>query len=264
MSQQQGRESGGWSFAAASGTLPFETAPLKLPPRWSAPAADAPLTGIWERLDPEKIRCLGSSCGDALHCFRLSKRQARTLGPGTCRACQQPLVSMSRVALQDLSDVNYTFSALQLEYIRHYFWHTPLSELAIEKVRKRAMVDLKSMLVKRVTQRIGAAQPYHDGWQTPTARSKATAFDYAMHAVAACCRACAEYWHGIPRGRPLTDDEVLYLAELMRLYLVARLPGLGPAGPDGPLAAEVSNVHDIRDRIKPVVQAPSVTRPHAS
>lgn len=74
-------------------------------------------------------------------------------------------------------------------------------------------------------QRTGS-EPYRDGRQTPIARDRTDAYDYALHAVAACCRRCVHYWHGIQTGRPLNDDEVAYLSELVRRYLRARLPDL--------------------------------------
>jgi hypothetical protein len=197
-----------------------------LPPKWSAPAADAPLSGVWEKLNPEAIRCTDSACPDSLHCFRLTKKLARTIGPGTCRTCKQALVSMGRVARRDLEDVDHTFSALQLEYVRHYFWHAPFGEKAMKYALRAGRIELEARVVKRLRQRIGSAEPYHDGWQTPTAVSKADALDYAMHATAACCRVCAEYWHGIPRRRELTEHEIIYLAELVRRYLRVRLPEL--------------------------------------
>lgn len=79
---------------------------------------------------------------------------------------------------------------------------------------------------RRLRSRIGKAEPFRDGTQTPIATEKADALDYSMHAVAACCRKCVEYWHGIPVGQPLTEEEIAYLAELMRRYLQARLPDL--------------------------------------
>jgi hypothetical protein len=53
-----------------------------------------------------------------------------------------------------------------------------------------------------------------------------------MHAVAACCRKCMEYWHGIPRERALTAEEVTYFASLVWLYVCHKL--------DWPDAGEMS------------------------
>lgn len=265
MTQDQAGPTGSWVHPEIPGTLPFPTNPLPLPPKWSAPAADAPLSGIWQRLNPEKVKCTGSSCGNELHCFRLTKQMAKSIGPGTCRECKQPLVAMSRVAQQDLSDVDYTFSALQLEYVRHYFWHVPFSQKAMSQALRAAQAGLAGEITKRIRKQIAKAEPYFDGRQTPTAASKADALDYAMHAVAACCRACAGYWHGIPKGRPLTEDEIAYLGELMRRYLLARLPGLEEDPPRVPsIVTAPSNVHDIKDRLPAPHDVSGRSQPHAS
>lgn len=264
MDQDQTQNVSGWAHPTLPGTLPYPVSAPPLPPRWSAPAADAPLSSIWQRLSPERIRCTGSSCSDALHCFRLTKQLAKKLAPGTCRACKKPLVEMTRVAQQDLRDIDYTFSALQLEYVRHYFWHVQFGQKAIDQALRAARRGLTTAIVTKIRQRIASAAPYFDGRQTPTAPSKAGAFDYAMHAVAACCRACVEYWHGIPKGRPLTDEEVAYLTELMRRYLVARLPGLNDDPPSVPSIADPSNVHSFQPRSGRQPEATALPRSHAS
>jgi hypothetical protein len=37
----------------------------------------------------------------------------------------------------------------------------------------------------------------------------------AQHATSTCCRKCLFNWHGIPRYRPLTDDERAYIIRLI-------------------------------------------------
>jgi hypothetical protein len=54
---------------------------------------------------------------------------------------------------------------------------------------------------------------------------------YAQHATATCCRKCMEYWHGIPKDRPLTDGELAYATMLVQAYLDDRLTDL----PDDPV-----------------------------
>jgi hypothetical protein len=39
-----------------------------------------------------------------------------------------------------------------------------------------------------------------------------------------------EYWHGIPKGRALTDAEVEYLSRLAVLFITERLPDLPQGG----------------------------------
>ncbi|RKS78647.1 uncharacterized protein DUF4186 [Actinomadura pelletieri DSM 43383] len=212
-------------------SLPFPTKPLpELPPKWSASAADASPEGVWRDFDKVKIRCTMTSCGHGLHCYRLTKKLARLLGPGACRECHQPLVSLERTGQRDMADIDHTFAALQTEAIRHYFWHVPFGQKALDYAYRAGRRELHARIPRFVRSRIGKAEPFRDGTQTPTSREKANAIDYALHAVAACCRTCAQYWHGIGKGRPLTDAEISYLSELARRYLNARLPDLPEDG----------------------------------
>ena len=64
---------------------------------------------------------------------------------------------------------------------------------------------------------------WRDGVQTPR---DGNAIYYAQHATASCCRKCAEEWHGIDRNRPLENDEIQYMAELIMYYLKDRMPDL--------------------------------------
>ncbi len=201
-----------------------------LPEKWSAPAADAPAQGVWREFDQTKIRCTMTFCNDGLHCYRLTRKLARSIGPGTCRECHTELVSLERTAHRDLTDADHTFAALQTEAIRHYFWHVPFGDKAMAYAQRAGRTVLHERVPGRIRSRIGKAAPFRDGTQTPTSPSKADALDYALHAVACCCRTCAEYWHGIEKGHPLTDAELDYLTSLAVRYLDARLPDLAADG----------------------------------
>jgi hypothetical protein len=208
-------------------SLPLDLEMLPpLAPKWSAPAFDAPISKLWKKLEDVPVRCGSSACDEGLHCFRLSKRVASTLGPGACKACGRSLISMSRVARRNLEDVNHTFAALQQEFIRHYFWHVPFGDKATNYATRLGRNKLETRIPQQLRTRIGRANNPYDGRQTPIDPSRTNAIDIAMHAVAACCRACVKYWHGIPTDRALNDDEIAYLGELIRLFLQARMPNL--------------------------------------
>lgn len=64
--------------------------------------------------------------------------------------------------------------------------------------------------------RVCAAQPLKDGKQTPW---RGHPVFTAQHATATCCRGCIQKWHGIPKGRELTDDEVNRLADLVMAWI---------------------------------------------
>ena len=77
----------------------------------------------------------------------------------------------------------------------------------------------------RIRKYLGGANPPFDGRQTPREGSR-NPICYAQHALAACCRKCMEYWHGIRQGRSLTDTEINYFVELMMAYISERIPDL--------------------------------------
>ena len=58
-----------------------------------------------------------------------------------------------------------------------------------------------------------------------------TIIHYGQHATATCCRKCIEVWHGISRGRTLTEKETDYLVELLMVYIVRKLPELETESP---------------------------------
>lgn len=58
--------------------------------------------------------------------------------------------------------------------------------------------------------RIGDANPLKDGSQTPY---KGHPVFTAQHATGCCCRSCLYKWHGIEKGRELTEEELNELSE---------------------------------------------------
>ena len=64
---------------------------------------------------------------------------------------------------------------------------------------------LRAQAEKIVRERLAPAAPRNDGRQTPM---RGHPVFVAQHATGTCCRGCLAKWHGIPPGRPLSDDEV--------------------------------------------------------
>jgi hypothetical protein len=176
---------------------------------------------------PLGIKCTSSDCDNGLHCFRQTRRLRRDNIRGICRECGANLVDWERVRRHDLSDVDYTFEALKYELIRHHFWHVPIERRAVNHAKRKGKSGIREASVRRI--RVSVASPHHprQGRQTPFSGN---VLYYAQHAVVACCRACIEEWHDIPQDRDLTEEEVLYLAELVTLYVFHRLPDLTENG----------------------------------
>ncbi|MDB5874967.1 MAG: putative protein family YneG [Ramlibacter sp.] len=72
-----------------------------------------------------------------------------------------------------------------------------------------------------VGQRLAPANPSNDGKQTPW---RGHPVFVAQHATACCCRGCLSKWHGIERGRELSDSERAHVLAVLERWLRAQ-PG---------------------------------------
>src|SRR3954454_12347412 len=67
-----------------------------------------------------------------------------------------------------------------------------------------------------VDKRLAPADIPNDGKQTPFRNHPAFV---AQHATATCCRGCLRKWHGIEKGRALTEDERRYVVGVIGRWL---------------------------------------------
>lgn len=88
--------------------------------------------------------------------------------------------------------------------------------------KDRAYIDAKGMDVVLghgrdfIAQRLMPANPKNDGKQTPM---RGHPVFIAQHATATCCRGCLETWHGIERGRALSDAEQAHVLSVIERWL---------------------------------------------
>ena len=71
-----------------------------------------------------------------------------------------------------------------------------------------------------VARRLAPARPSRDGKQTPY---RGHPVFVAQHATGTCCRKCLERWHGIAAGKPLTEQEQLYVVAVLARWLAAEM-----------------------------------------
>ena len=171
------------------------------------------------------MSCTSTDCDNDLHCFRHARRKANPRGP--CRNCGADLVDWPRVTSRDVEDVANTFAALQHERIRHHYWHTEIDQKALNYARRKGRIELAAAIKHRLSKVVAGAEPYRDGTQTPFSDN---IIYYAQHATASCCRKCIEEWHGIERGREMSEEEITYLTTLAMGYIEMRLPDLPSLG----------------------------------
>lgn len=180
-------------------------------------------TGQKGELQPLKIKCTSTDCGNGLHCFKRTQQMIKENRGGVCRACGASLVDWKRLRARDLGDTNYTFEALKFEMIRHHFWHKVIDDKAVLHARRKGRLLLREAAENRLRKYVGPAEPSYDGRQTPMSGN--TIF-YAQHATATCCRKCLQEWYGIPLGVALTEEQIAYFTELVMRYIGERLPDL--------------------------------------
>jgi len=171
---------------------------------------------------PLKIKCTSVDCDNDLHCFKAHRKMAEQ-DRGKCRACSADLVDWSRLHRRNLKDAKYTFEALQHELIRHHNFHKLIDDVATNHARRNGRTALLEAARARLERYVAPANNPRDGRQTPF---EGNAIFYAQHATACCCRACLDYWHDIPKGRAMTEEEIDYCVALITLYLEQRLPNL--------------------------------------
>ena len=69
-----------------------------------------------------------------------------------------------------------------------------------------------------IDKRLAPAHPCNDGRQTPYRGHPAF---IAQHATATRCRSCLAHWHGIARGRALSEQERDYVLAVLERWLRA-------------------------------------------
>ena len=90
-----------------------------------------------------------------------------------------------------------------------------------EYVKSKGEDVVRGHAVDFINERLKPEFPKNDGKQTPM-RQVHPVF-IAQHACACCCRGCLEKWYNIRRGRELTNDEVLYIVDLLMKWIMREL-----------------------------------------
>lgn len=94
--------------------------------------------------------------------------------------------------------------------------------------RKKGMAMVLRHADELIAARLAPAEPAADGRQTPM---RGHPVFVAQHATATCCRGCLAKWHGIEKGRALTEDERRYVVAVIARWL-AEQERDAPAAPE--------------------------------
>jgi hypothetical protein len=122
-------------------------------------------------------------------------------------------------------DPDEVFEALKRSSFRSRF---KLGEVERRYLRGHGLDPILGHAKRFISDRLAAAEPVHDGKQTPMRGHPAF---IAQHATGTCCRSCVAKWHGIAKGRKLTGEEQAYILAVIERWL--RGQGVEVEGADG-------------------------------
>ena len=105
--------------------------------------------------------------------------------------------------------VDEALSRLQKSAFRAKFH---LSDEDINYIDKKGLDTVKSHAEDFIKKRLAPAVIPNDGKQTPY---KGHPIFTAQHATGCCCRGCLYKWHGIDKGRELTEEELNNLGDVI-------------------------------------------------
>ena len=95
-----------------------------------------------------------------------------------------------------------------------------LKEADFAYIKERGMETIRTHARQIVQQRLADAQPKNDGKQTPMRGApKGHPVFIGQHATGTCCRGCLEKWHGIPKGRPLSEEEQKHVVDVLMQWI---------------------------------------------
>ena len=84
----------------------------------------------------------------------------------------------------------------------------------------KGLETIKDHAYQFIISRVAPDYPKNDGKQTPMRWHPVF---IAQHATATCWRGCISKWHGIEKGRPLTEDEIGFMVELVMRWIDQQL-----------------------------------------
>src|SRR4030043_1095161 len=112
-----------------------------------------------------------------------------------------------------MRDMNDLFAALGRSKFRSRF---RLTGKEAEYLRDKGLAPILRHAQDFVTNRLADADPANGGRQTPMRNHPVF---IAQHATGTCCRGCLAKWHHIPKGRPLTQEQIDYIVEVLRHWM---------------------------------------------
>jgi hypothetical protein len=135
------------------------------------------------------------------------------------------LVNWDEAWLKDLRDVEKKFAFFEMEWVRHFFFHVPITKRIRKYAYEHGLEGLGAILESQLrNKKMLRYIPALDSTQTQMLSG--TIVHWARHAVGCCCRRCLTYWHNIPFDHELTDEDIAYFRALVLKFISKRMPDL--------------------------------------
>ena len=111
------------------------------------------------------------------------------------------------------NDINDVFDRLSKSTFRNSFH---LKEKDFVYIEDKGMNKIKEHAYDFVNKRLKDISNINDGKQTPM---RGHPVFIAQHATGCCCRGCLFKWHGIPKNRELSNNEINYIVMLIMEWI---------------------------------------------
>jgi hypothetical protein len=86
----------------------------------------------------------------------------------------------------------------------------------LKYARDKGLEVIEEHAAAFISERLAPALPKNDGKQTPMRNHPVF---IAQHATATCCRNCLRKWHGIEKGRRLSEEEIGYVVSVVMHWI---------------------------------------------
>jgi hypothetical protein len=115
-----------------------------------------------------------------------------------------------------MRDMDELFAALWRSKFRSRF---RLTGKEAQYLRDKGLDTILRHARDFVSKRLADANPGNDGRQTPMRNHPVF---IAQHATGTCCRGCLSKWHYIPKGRPLTQEQIDYIVKVLKRWMAGQ------------------------------------------
>ena len=116
--------------------------------------------------------------------------------------------------MEKIDEILYSLSKSKFRSSFH------LKEKDKEYIKQKGLEKIESHAYDFLRKRLAPAYIPNDGKQTPM---RGHPVFIAEHATATCCRNCLYKWYHIPKGRELTEEEIVFLVTVIMTWIKKEL-----------------------------------------